>query len=447
LRDVAFYPIVESMGGPPRVLAILAASLVAFAAVFVAQAEAAASTSLSQAELVRQELNLDLLAAAAAGYTDQDVGPILDRQQELVFAAAPSGPADRAVFYRQQAQALSSLRFDLSALEVHQLDLLRRATQTRLDGLLNELAQDEKMGVDAADIGPLRAQAEQVQLTLSYARSPLDFRRAFSAMGVPIDKAEQLRIARAADIAAVQGEADRLAQAASGNLDAIRQVGFDALSAGRDFATAVAYLRLAPGRPYDLLENDANRLQGTATEDVALAAALEERYRDQIHGELLAGLPHKLIFVSILAEELWAYQDGQLFVNTLVTTGMPQLPTDKGLMRIARKESPVHFISPFPHGSPYDYGSINAKYALWFHPAGEAIHDSWWRSWYGPGSNLNGRGSHGCIGVPYGPIDALYPWGDVGTPVLVIPGDGSPVASQLAEKTYDDPYWGNGPLT
>jgi hypothetical protein len=426
-------------------LAILAATLVAFAAVFVAQASAAASNSLGQAEAARQQLNLDLLAAARGGYTEQDVEPILDRQQALTEAAAPIGLADRAVFYRRQAQELSALRLDLSALEAHQLELLRRATQTRLADLLNELAQDEKMGVEAADIEPLRAQAEQVRLTLSFARGPLDFRHAFGDMGGPIDKAEQLRITRAADIAAVQAEADRLLQAASGNLDSVRKVGLDALDAGRNFATAEAYLRVAPGRPYDLLESNANRLQGTTLEDVALAAALEERYRDQIHGGLLASLPHKLIFVAIVAEELWAYEDGKLFVNTLVTTGMPQLPTDTGLMRIARKESPVHFISPFPHGSVYDYGSINAKYALWFHPAGEAIHDSWWRSWYGPGSNLNGRGSHGCIGVPYGPIDSLYLWSDVGTAVLVIPGDGSPVASQLNEKTYDDPFWGPGP--
>ena len=48
--------------------------------------------------------------------------------------------------------------------------------------------------------------------------------------------------------------------------------------------------------------------------------------------------------------------------------------------------------------------------------------------------------------MPYGPIDKLYPWGDVGTPVLVIPGDGSPLADQLSQHTYDDPAWGAGPL-
>ena len=435
------------MGGPPRVLAVVAATLVALSAAFFAQASAAASSSLSQAQSARQQLDLDLLAAAAAGYSEQDVGPILDRQQELLAAAAPAGPGDRAAFYHEQAQQLAGLQLALSALEVHQLDLLRRATQTRLGDLLNEVAQDQKLGVDPADLVALTTQANAVQATLDYARSPADFRRAFADMGAPIDQAQQLRAALAADMAAVQSEANRILAASGGSLDASRQVGFQALADGRNYATAKAYLRVGPGRHYDLLETSGVRLGGNDPADVALAAALAERYRDQLHSELIAAFPHKAIFVSIVAEELWAYQDGSLFVDTLVTTGLPQLPTDRGLMRIARKESPVHFVSPFPKGSTYDYGTINARYALWFQPSGEAIHDSWWRSWYGPGSNLHGHGSHGCIGVPYGPIDLLYPWGDVGTPVLVIPGDGTSVASQVAQKTYDDPFWGSGPIT
>ena len=438
---------VASMGGPHRVLAVLAASLVALTAAFVARAGAEASSSLTQVESARQQLNLDLLAAASNGYSEQDVFPILDRREALLAAVPPSAPSDRAAFWRTQAVELDGLRLALSALEVRQLDLLRRATTTRLSDLVDELAQDGKLGVDPRELAPLQDQVGSVQLTLEYARGPADFRRAFAGLGVPIDQAQQLRAARAADLAAVQTEADRLEQVTAGSVDAVRQVGLNALADGRNYATGKAYLRVAPGRSYDLIEGDAARLSAPALDDVAVAAALLEHYRDQLHNELLAAMPHKLIFVSILAEELWAYEDQKLFVDTLVTTGLPQLPTDKGLMRIARKESPVHFISPFPKGSVYDYGTIDARYALWFQPSGEAIHDSWWRSWYGPGSNLSGHGSHGCIGVPYGPIDQLYPWGDVGTPVLVIPGDGSSVATQLAEKTYDDPVWGEGPIT
>ena len=68
------------MGGPHRVLAVLAASLVALTAAFVAQAGAEASSSLSQVESARQQLNLDLLAAASSGFNEQDVAPILERR-------------------------------------------------------------------------------------------------------------------------------------------------------------------------------------------------------------------------------------------------------------------------------------------------------------------------------------------------------------------------------
>ena len=424
---------------------MLAAGLVAISAALVAEADAEASSSFSQVAAARQQLDLDLLAASAEGFSDQDLGPILDSVQQLSVQPAPAGLSDRAAFYRAQTARFEGLRVSLGALEVHQLDLLRSAATTRLADLTDELAQDVQLGVDPVDLAPIQARVTAIQAVLTVAYGPADFRRSFEALGAPIDQAQQLRAARAADLAAVQSEASRLVANAAGNLDAVRQVGMGALYYGRNYATAIAYLRLTPGRQYDLLESDATRLQSTDVLQVAEAAALEERHRDLLHQAMIAGLPAKGIFVSIQDEELWAYDHGQLFIDTLVTTGMPQLPTDTGLMRINRKESPVHFVSPFPKGSPYDYGTIDARYALWFQPSGEAIHDSWWRSWYGPGSNLSGRGSHGCIGVPYGPIDSLYPWGDVGTPVLVIPGDGSPLASQLAAKTYDDPFWGSGP--
>lgn len=436
-----------AVGGSPRLLAVVAAGLVAISAALVAEADAEASSSFTQVAAARQQMDLDLLAASAAGFSDQDLGPILDSVQQLSIQPAPAGLSDRAVFYRAEAAQFEALRVSLGALEVHQLDLLRSAATTRLGDLSDELAQDVELGVDPADLAPIQAKVTSVQAVLAVAYSPADFRRSFEALGAPIDQAQQLRAARAADLAAVQAEAARLVANAAGSIDAVRQVGMGALYYGRNYATAVAYLRLTPGRQYDLLESDAARLQSPDILQVAEAAALEERHRDLLHQAMIAGFPAKGIFVSIQDEELWAYDHGQLLVDTLVTTGMPQLPTDTGLMRINRKESPVHFVSPFPKGSPYDYGTIDARYALWFQPSGEAIHDSWWRSWYGPGSNLNGRGSHGCIGVPYGPIDKLYSWGDVGTPVLVIPGDGSPLASQLAAKTYDDPFWGSGPPT
>jgi hypothetical protein len=42
------------------------------------------------------------------------------------------------------------------------------------------------------------------------------------------------------------------------------------------------------------------------------------------------------------------------------------------------------------------------------------------------------------VGLPYGPIDFLFGWADVGTPVVVIPGAGTP-AQQMASRAYNDP--------
>ncbi|MDQ6691815.1 MAG: L,D-transpeptidase [Candidatus Dormibacteraeota bacterium] len=432
---------------PLRGLVLVFSIMLASGAAFVAQADAAASTTLSQAEQARQQLNLDLLAASASGYTEQDVSPILLRRQELIAAPAPAAITDRAAFYRVETHELTSLRAALASLEAHQLDMLARASASKLDALQEELTQSEKSGVDPGDLSPLREQAGTLRQTLADARTPAEFRRTYAALGAPIDAAQQLRASRLSDLATAQPEVDRLRQMAAANLAQVRWLGQQALGEARNYAAYEAYLRLPTGRSYELLETNARHFTSGDPSELAVAVALEEVYRDQLHKDLRSRLPHKVILVSIAASELWSYTDGAPFVNTLVTTGRPELPTDRGLMRIARKESPVHFISPFPKGSPYDYGTIDAKYALFFQPSGEAIHDSWWRSWYGPGSNIGDHGSHGCIGLPYGAIDSIYRWGEVGTPVVVIPGDGSPVANQLAQKSYDDPAWGTGPVS
>lgn len=436
----------RSLRAPIRALVLVVSVTLAGGAAFLAQADAAASSSLSQVTQARQQLDLDLLAASASGFTEQDISPILERRQELVSSRPPLAITNRAAFYRSQGLELTNLRSGLGALEAHQTEMLRRAAQARLETLQGELAQDEKAGVEKGDLGPLRQQADSLAGTVAGARTPAELRRAYSALGNPIDTAQSLRLSRLDDLNASQPEIERLSRmTAYGNLAQVRWIGQQALADGRNQASYAAFLRLPTGRAYDLLESNARHLTSSDPTEVSLAVALEEHYRDQIQKEMRSRLPHKVILVSITASELWSYTDGALFVNTLVTTGRPELPTDRGLMRIARKESPVHFVSPFPKGSPYDYGTIDAKYALFFQPSGEAIHDSWWRTWYGPGSNIGDHGSHGCLGLPYGPIDAIYRWGDVGTPVVVIPGDGTSVANQLAQKTYDDPAWGTGP--
>ena len=125
----------------------------------------------------------------------------------------------------------------------------------------------------------------------------------------------------------------------------------------------------------------------------------------------------KAILISLPNQDLTACQDGQVFLDTPVTTGRAALATPPGSYSVLRKVSPWVMTSPWPRGSPYWYEPSLVQYTLWFRDGGYAIHDAPWRSTYGPGTQANG--THGCVNVPRPAMDHLYNWADVGIPVLV----------------------------
>jgi lipoprotein-anchoring transpeptidase ErfK/SrfK len=136
----------------------------------------------------------------------------------------------------------------------------------------------------------------------------------------------------------------------------------------------------------------------------------------------------KLILVSISKQWLWAYQDGKAVFNTPVTTAMPGLVTPLGTWHIFNHLHPTTFYSPWPPGSPYYYPPTHINYAMGWHSGGYFIHDSYWRSVYGPGTNVwhhdpvDGwmSGTHGCITAPLKAIIWLYYWAPNGTTVKVV---------------------------
>lgn len=136
----------------------------------------------------------------------------------------------------------------------------------------------------------------------------------------------------------------------------------------------------------------------------------------------------KLILVSIAKQWLWAYQDGKLVFNTPVTTAMPGLITPVGTWHIFNHLHPTTFYSPWPPGSPYWYPPTHINYAMGWHSGGFFLHDSYWRSVYGPGTNVwhhdpvDGwmSGTHGCITAPLKAIIWLYYWAPNGTTLKVV---------------------------
>jgi lipoprotein-anchoring transpeptidase ErfK/SrfK len=145
------------------------------------------------------------------------------------------------------------------------------------------------------------------------------------------------------------------------------------------------------------------------------------------HADSLAS--GKSIVISISKQWLYAYKNGSLVYNIPATTGQSDLSTPTGTYAVFAKLSPTTFTSPWPQGSPYYYPPTHINYALEWKAGGFFIHDSWWRSVYGPGTNVNHydpasgwiTGTHGCVTIPLKAAAWFYNWASIGTLVQINP--------------------------
>jgi len=222
--------------------------------------------------------------------------------------------------------------------------------------------------------------------------------------------------------------------------DAVRTTAQTTLAAGRNDATVAAFLKLRwAARLSAALERYGAMLAFQDAHHLALAAAGVDHYAAQLHNGLLHDGPSRLITVSVQGQRLTAYEDGRVVVDTPVTTGRPALATDVGAMRVLRKDAPWTMQSPWPKGSPEWYPDTVVQMVVWFTSNGEGLHDASWQpdATLGPGSQFGPFASHGCIHLPLTAVKTLFDWAPVGTPVVVYPGDGSPVNSQALRQSVD----------
>jgi lipoprotein-anchoring transpeptidase ErfK/SrfK len=225
-----------------------------------------------------------------------------------------------------------------------------------------------------------------------------------------------------------------------GNLDELRKAGQTALRAARNEGT-IAHLLTLPGiaRLNPELEQAGRLLP--SNDPVQLADAVDRIRIDSelIHNDIMRRGPSHLIVISLHDQHLTAYDKGRILLDTPVTTGRPQLSTDIGLMHVLRTNSPWTMKSPWPKGSPLWYPDTPVSSVAWFTDTGEGIHDASWEpaSAFGPGSENGPYASHGCVHMPSDAQATLFAWVTVGTPVVVIPGDGTAVLDQLATQSVD----------
>jgi hypothetical protein len=137
----------------------------------------------------------------------------------------------------------------------------------------------------------------------------------------------------------------------------------------------------------------------------------------------------KVVVISLAEQAMRVYQNGTLVNAFLVTTGRPERPSPPGTWWVEGKKSPTVFKATVPQTSPYWYPDTPINYAMQYHSDGYFLHDSWWRSDYGPGTNFphqdssgdsfSSFGSHGCVNIAKDNAAWLYNFVAVYTKVLI----------------------------
>lgn len=114
----------------------------------------------------------------------------------------------------------------------------------------------------------------------------------------------------------------------------------------------------------------------------------------------------KQIVVSLSQQQVFAYEDGVLIRQFVVSTGLPGTPTVTGNFAIY-----VKYVSQRMSGPGYDLP--NVPWVMYFY-RGYALHGTYWHN------NFGQPMSHGCVNMRTPEAEWLYNWAPIGTPVRVV---------------------------
>jgi hypothetical protein len=121
------------------------------------------------------------------------------------------------------------------------------------------------------------------------------------------------------------------------------------------------------------------------------------------------------IFISINQQKLHLYSDGVHVADTSIATGVPSLPTPRGVFSVFEKE--VFHRSNIYSGAPMPY----MQRITW---SGVAMHE---------GESIGHRASHGCIRMPHDFAVRLYRLTKLNTRVII-------ANSELKPTEFADPH-------
>jgi len=130
-----------------------------------------------------------------------------------------------------------------------------------------------------------------------------------------------------------------------------------------------------------------------------------QEYVDMTNAPAAAVGVGREIIVDLSDSRVYAYENGILMRNVLVSTGLPATPTVQGSFTVQRKYGAQTMSGP-------GYYLPDVPYVMYFY-AGYALHGTYWHN------NFGQPMSHGCVNLPTPEAEWFFNFADVGTPILV----------------------------
>jgi lipoprotein-anchoring transpeptidase ErfK/SrfK len=374
-----------------------------------------------------------MAAQAHASAVGLEIAEFSDLQRQELTTASEKPPEasapfneERIAFFSRAASQEVQIKDQLQTRVQKLLTETHDSAQSAVRQLSSSLQKAKQVGVDDQllvefDGWPLKAQIE------------LDAASNVSAYRAVSNELKN-RLSKLSLLIADQETANKLIDQYAAQAAAADHGEVDLARAGANAALAQVQTDMQTARIFSMevsiIDVNVQKLAGR------LASATSAVSLEQLTGGLMVQdkvlqdamkqtLPDKAITISLSEQVIRAYEHGQQVFWSYTTTGRPGLETDPGSFKVYWKVSPWTMHSPWPKGSPYWYPDSKVQMVMWFN-GGDGIHDAYWRSRYGPGTNGphydptgEDTGTHGCVNVPYQNMVWLWNWTPTGTPVIV----------------------------
>jgi lipoprotein-anchoring transpeptidase ErfK/SrfK len=411
-----------------RIGAVLGTFVLVAAFILVQQVREAAAEQdfhAARAQVIAAQARASELGLEKAEFSDLQRQELTTASETPPLASAPFNE-ERIAFFSRAASQEVQIKEQLQTRVQKLLVETRDSAQSAVNQLSTSLQKAKQIGVDDQLLVEFAGWPSKAQIQLDTAANVRAYRAVSNELKARLSKLSLMiadqettnkLIDQYAAQAATQNQGDAGLARAGANA-ALAQVQAD-MQTARIFSMDVSIVDLN-------VQKLAVRLNSAATaaglEQVTGGLMVQEKV---LTDAMTQTLPEKAITISLSEQVIRAYEHGKQVFWSYTTTGRPGLETDPGSFKVYWKVSPWTMHSPWPKGSPYWYPDSKVQMVMWFN-GGDGIHDAYWRSRYGPGTNGphydptgEDTGTHGCVNVPYQNMVWLWNWTPTGTPVIV----------------------------